>query len=99
MWRARHRSDRSRRHGRSRPAAVFGITAIAAMAHIVDIGKAVVVAVVDREIDHDTFADACRIDAGADVNDMADRIGALNAREAQRIALPAPGGDGGGVVL
>ena len=37
---------------------VFGITAIAAVAHVVDVGKAVVVAVVDREIDHHALADA-----------------------------------------
>ncbi|EGE59287.1 hypothetical protein RHECNPAF_23300106 [Rhizobium etli CNPAF512] len=78
---------------------IFGITAVAAMAHVIDVGKAVVVAVVDREIDHDALADAFWVDAGADADDMADRIGALDAGEGQRIALPAPSGDGGRIVL
>ncbi|MBB2791994.1 UNVERIFIED_ORG: hypothetical protein GGD58_000838 [Rhizobium pisi] len=77
---------------------IFGVAAVAAMAHVIDVGKAVVVAVVDREIDHDALADAFWVGAGADADDMTDRIGALNTREGQRVAAPAPGGDGGRIV-
>lgn len=78
---------------------VFGIAAVAAVAHVVDVGKAVIVAIVDREIDHDALADAGRVDAVSDCHDVADGIGALDAREGQRVALTAPGGDRLRVVL
>ena len=69
---------------------ILGITAIAAVADIVDVGELVVVAVVDGEVDHHPLADAAGGNPVADGDDPADRVGALDAREGQRVALRSP---------
>lgn len=78
---------------------VFGITAVASVAHVVDVGKAIVLAVVDGEIDHHPLADPCRIDTLSDGNHVTDGIGALDARKGERIALPSPRRNGAGILF
>jgi hypothetical protein len=79
---------------------VLGIAAVATVADIVDVGQAVVGAVVEAEIQHDALADAARRHALADCDDAADAVGALTAREGEgRGGAAPPGGHGVGIVV
>src|SRR3546814_20493943 len=67
---------------------------VPAMADIVDVGEAVVVAVVEAEIDHHPPADPALRNTVADRGDATDDVGALDPREGQRRPAPAPCRDG-----
>jgi hypothetical protein len=84
---------RRRRH-------VLGIAAVAAVADVIDVGEAVVVAVVQAEVEQDALADPARRHARAGGHDAAGRIGALDARKRQGGGgTTSPGRDGIGIFV
>jgi hypothetical protein len=80
---------------------VFGIAAVAAVTDVIDVGEAVVVTIIDAEIDHDALADALARDARPHSDDSTNSVRSLNSRKGHRRrgAAAAPGRDGIRILL